>query len=110
MTTPADAVARRLRERDELIRQVRRWSNGLDAALKVRDVVVFGSVARGDFHAASDVDVLVVALCLPDHPHERLAALGDYPARVEPVVWTAAEYAAQLARSNPIALEVQHDG
>ncbi|MGH8908620.1 MAG: nucleotidyltransferase family protein [Egibacteraceae bacterium] len=44
-----------------------------------RAVVIFGSVARGDFNDTSDIDVLVVAERLPARATDRLAALGAYP-------------------------------
>lgn len=71
---------------------------------------VFGSVARGDFNASSDVDLLVVAEGLPCDYWERLNALGVPPARVESVVWTPQEWRHQHQRGNPIALEAVRDG
>ncbi|MDQ3973261.1 MAG: nucleotidyltransferase domain-containing protein [Actinomycetota bacterium] len=110
MTTPAEVVARRRRERGALLELARQLADNLDPALGVRGVVVFGSAARGDFNAASDVDVLVVADHLPDRPLDRLRALGRYPPRVEAVAWTPPEWEAQLARRNPIAVEARQCG
>jgi len=78
--------------------------------LDVRAAVVVGSVARGDFHSASDVDLLVVAEAPPEDYFERLRAFAAAPSRVEPVVWTPQEYASQRARRNPIAMEAEQDG
>lgn len=83
----------------------------LDPALDVRAAAVFGSVARGDFHTASDIDLLLVAETIPARAVDRLRVVG-FPAGdgVEPVVWTSSEHAAQRARRNPIAVEADAVG
>jgi hypothetical protein len=55
--TIADVVNARRREQAALVELARRFAGSLDVALWVRAVVVLGSVARGDFHAGSDIDV-----------------------------------------------------
>lgn len=97
-------IARRRRERDELVEKARRFAEGLDPDLGVRSAVVFGSVARGDFNVWSDIDLLVIADRLPERPQDRGAALGAAP-RVSAVAWTPAELRQQIDRSNPIAVE-----
>lgn len=86
------------------------FAEGLDPALDVRAVVVFGSVARGDFHDASDVDVLIVAGHLPRRALERNAAVGLAPPRVEFVAWTPDEWRREHDRGNPIALDACERG
>lgn len=103
-------IARRREERAELIEQARRFAGSLDRSLDLRAVVVFGSVARGDFNVWSDLDVLVVAGSLPERFLDRLDALGRPPPRVEAVVWTPAEWHEQVRRRNPIATEAQRHG
>jgi uncharacterized protein len=103
--TVRDVIARRRAERGQLIEQGRRFAEALEPSLAVKAVVIFGSVARGDFNVWSDVDVLVVAAAVPDRFIERLDALGRPPGRIEPIVWTPAEWAIQLRRRNPIATE-----
>lgn len=110
MTTPAEVLARRRASRDALLGRARTFAAGLQPALGVRAVVVFGSVARGDFHAGSDIDVLVVADHLPGDYRARLEVLGRPPARVEPVAWTPEELRWQLGRRNPIAVEAEEAG
>lgn len=103
-------LARRRAERTGLLDRASRFANGLDPALGVRAVVVFGSVARGDFNVWSDIDVLVVVEPLPDSPLQRLDLLGPTPGGVQPVAWTPREWHAQLARRNPIAVEASSEG
>ncbi|HWB71961.1 MAG TPA: nucleotidyltransferase domain-containing protein [Egibacteraceae bacterium] len=108
--SPQQVIARRRAERAALIARAERFAQDLDPQLGARAVVVFGSVARGDFNVWSDVDVLVVAERLPERALDRLAALGKPPDAVEPVAWTPAEWRRQRRRSNPIAVEAVHDG
>jgi predicted nucleotidyltransferase len=98
-------IARRGEERQALIEPVAHWAEHLDPNLGVQAVVVFGSVARGDFNVWSDIDVLVVAENLADRFLDRLDTLGSLPPLVQPVVWTPREFAQQLARANPITTE-----
>lgn len=109
--TAREVVARRRAERRALLGRAEALVEGLDPRLGVRAVVVFGSVARGDFNVYSDIDVLVVAEHLPGDYGERLDAVGwPPPPRVEPVAWTPSEYRHQLARRNPIAVEAERAG
>lgn len=109
--TPAEAViARRSAERARLLGLARNFADGLDPEIGVVAVVVFGSVARGDFHEESDIDVLVVATRLPGDPRGRLRVLGNWPAPLEPVAWSPEEYRHQRGRRNPIAVEAEAVG
>lgn len=103
-------VERRRRERQELLDRARVFADQLDPSLGVRAVVVFGSVARGDFNLWSDVDVLVVADHLPAHPVERLRSLGARPGGVEPVAWTPTEWVTKHRTGNPIIREALEAG
>lgn len=112
MTSPTarQVLERRRHEQAALLSRADAFAAGLAPALDVRAVVVFGSVARGDFHDASDVDVLVIASGLPASPLARNATWGTAPARVEVVAWTPEEWEQELDRGNPIALEVCQHG
>lgn len=104
--TAKQVLARRRAERSALLERAERFAERLDPQLRLRAVVVFGSVARGDFHEGSDVDVLVVAESLPEATLERNAAVGLPPPGVEFVAWTPAEWREECDRGNPIAVEV----
>lgn len=108
--SPRQVIGRRRTEQEALVARARRFAVQLDDALGVRAVVVFGSVARGDFHNDSDVDVLVVADHLPDRALDRNAALGIPPPGVEFVAWTAVEWRLERDRGNPIAVEAAGRG
>lgn len=78
--------------------------------MPVRAAVVFGSVARGDWNDESDIDVLVVVDNLPDAPLARLAAVGEPEDRVEPVVWSVADWQRERRRGNPIIVDALSHG
>jgi len=105
-----EVLDRRRTEQASLLASGQRFADGLDPTLDVRAAVVFGSVARGDFHDASDIDVLVVAGRLPERVLDRHAAIGVLPARVQLVIWTVAEWERERARGNPIAIEACEHG
>lgn len=109
MTHPV--LVRRRRERQERLEVAASFAAGLDDSLGVGAVVVFGSVARGDFNLWSDIDVLVVADHLPERWLDRLGQLADLaPPGVSALAWTPAELAAKVAQRDPIATEVLHRG
>lgn len=104
MTHPV--IQRRLAERQAMIDKAAGWAGALARRMAVVAVVVFGSVARGDFNKWSDVDVLVIAPDLPSTARERLEVLmADSPPGVQPVGWTPAELAERRRRHDPIAVE-----
>jgi uncharacterized protein len=104
-------LERRRRERQERLALARRYADALAERLPVTAVVVFGSVARGDFNAWSDIDVLVIADTLPAGGRERLELLHDraFPG-VQPVGWTPAELADRARHRDPIAVEATAAG
>ncbi|MBA2529210.1 MAG: nucleotidyltransferase domain-containing protein [Euzebyales bacterium] len=107
---PQQVIARRRAEQAALIARAERFAQTLAGELGVDAVVVFGSVARGDFNDCSDIDVLVVAEHLPQRALDRFAVLGDPPDPVRPVAWTPAEWRHERRRANPIAVEALEHG
>ncbi len=107
----SQVIARRLRERSESVATVRRWAEQRATGIPTLSVVVvFGSVARGDFNQWSDTDVLVVAAELPDGWLERCELLAPVPPGLEVVVWTTDELAQARRKHNPIAVEADEIG
>ena len=105
------AIRRRIDERLRLLRAACRYAERLRQALPLEWVLVAGSVARGDFHAGSDVDVLVVSDALPAGPLERAELLYRFAeGSIEPKGFTRAELAAALARRSPLVLEAASQG
>ena len=107
---PEVVIARRRAERDGLLRRAGAFAAALDEGLEVSGVVVYGSVARGDFNLWSDIDVLVVADRLPDRLLDRFDRLPPPPPGVQAIAWTPREWAHRRARRDPIAVEAVERG
>lgn len=107
----SSVVERRAAERAALLDEARAYAAGLPRELQPRAVVVFGSVARGDFNLWSDIDVLVIADALPDRLPDRMAAVSTTAhGKVAAIPWTTTEWFRMEAKGNPIALEARAVG
>jgi len=75
-------------------------------------VVLYGSFARGDFHADSDVDLLIVKDTDERFIDRIASALAVTGARipVEPVVHTQAELETMRARRSGLLADVEREG
>ena len=75
-------------------------------------VVLYGSYARGDFHADSDVDLLIVKETDERFIDRIASALAITGAKipVEPVVYTHAELDQMRARHSGLLSDVERDG
>jgi len=77
----------------------------------VRLVVLFGSVARGDYTEESDVDVLVVADRLPSDPRDAYEVVKRVvDARVQPTCFTTSSFLKKLRSESTFIMEVLEDG
>ena len=66
---------------EELLRELKEFFGG-----KLVSLVVYGSVARGDFSAGSDLDLLIVIDGIPRSRLERLELFEHVEERVRPVI------------------------
>ena len=75
-------------------------------------IILFGSFARGDYHAISDVDLLIIKDT--ERPFtERIGdvlALCDYSIPLEPLVYTPAEFEQMRRENNPFIEQVLREG
>ena len=75
-------------------------------------LILFGSLARGDYHRHSDADFCVI---LPDPPgspfegYDRVVAC-DPSGVVQPLVYGAEQFRQMVRQANGLALEVMADG
>jgi predicted nucleotidyltransferase len=76
-------------------------------------VVLFGSYARGDYNAASDLDLF---LLVPDAGEwfdrgvEFKRLLHEERVPIEAHIYTAQEYARMKAMDNPLVLQIEREG
>ena len=111
MARPADVLARREREREELLALARDYVASLSQRVTVIAAAVVGSVARGDFNVWSDVDVVVIAEELPERTPERAALLSaGAPGRVQPVGFRPDEFDAARRKGNRLVREASDAG
>lgn len=86
------------------------------AAYQPQEVWLFGSCARGDYHAASDLDLLIIkATSLPFVARaadvwRACDAQSGVTLPIEPLVYTPAEFAEMRAAGNPLIEQVLREG
>ncbi len=98
-----------MRERLEAVREAERFARCVAERLAPVAAILYGSYARGDFNAWSDIDVLIVTgSTLPENPLKRLDVLDDCLAQapiVEPLVLTVRELLEKAGKCNPAVVE-----
>jgi len=78
-----------------------RYLHELSAIIKPKCVVLFGSTARGDWDAYSDIDVLIVSDDLPDNFFKSLTILyKPRRGRVQPFGYTTAKVEEMIMNRN----------
>lgn len=103
--------AQRLRLIDLARVYVERIASRADEPVRVAAAAVIGSVARGDFNAASDIDVIIVSEGLPDNPLARADLLyRDVGSGIEPKAFTRDEFERMAANRNPLAVAALTEG
>ena len=90
------ALRKQAEDRRRRIEEARAFARRVRRAYPDARVLLYGSVARGDFHEESDLDLLVVASGLPKDPLERLKALYRFVEGCEePKGFTPEEFEAE---------------
>ena len=98
-------------DRTERFERVRRYLRAL--GIIRYQAIVFGSVARGDFTAESDTDLLVVSDELPLDLRERMDMLSrarHVAPELEPVGWRVAEWQRREAEGDPFVAILRREG
>ncbi len=75
--------------------------------------MLYGSLAKGTYTTASDIDLVVVSRLLPDSFHERLACLqdlNDTRRAIDAFAYTPEEFQRMLTRGHVTALDAVADG
>ncbi|WP_298269071.1 nucleotidyltransferase domain-containing protein [Geobacter sp.] len=81
---------------------------------RLKEIILFGSYARGDFTDDSDVDIIIVLDTLQDIVTEReryLTAISDISLKYDTVVSVIPyEATAFHTRRSPLLLNIRHEG
>jgi predicted nucleotidyltransferase len=99
-------------ERDGYLDIAKEFSEGLEKK-HIRNIILIGSVARGDFTERSDIDVLVLySRTKPeDAVRERVEALtDDYDVTIVPVYLSITEVKDRMRRADQFILNVLEEG
>jgi hypothetical protein len=101
----------RKKQRKNLLKKAENYLEKLRERLGPLSGIVFGSVSRGDFNDASDIDILVIAEGLPAHPLRRFDILLDpcVPG-VDPKGYTPSEFKGLRQKGNPFVQLVLEEG
>lgn len=96
----------------EVIEKLEAYVKRVVEAFNPRMVILFGSLATGDLHEGSDVDVAVIADFREGFLDrvKRLMELNTFGIPIEPVGYTPSEVEEMIARGNRFILEVLEKG
>lgn len=87
------AVQNRIKERERLLKESRGYLLELRKKIGPLSGFVYGSVARGDFNDASDIDIIIIAENLPEKILDRLELLSSIAKPgIEPKGYTYLEF------------------
>lgn len=81
--------------------------------LSPRSIILYGSMATGNFGAGSDIDIIVISDNLPENFLERLRELFELNttmAPIEPLGYMPGEFLKMIMRRHPTALYAVSDG
>jgi len=91
---------------EEVMERVREYAEKA-VARGVKAVILIGSLARGDYTAFSDADVLIVFDDAPENPMDRIKEFMDptLPVEVQPRVYTTGELLKMAKEKRRIIVE-----
>lgn len=97
----SDILRRRYEELERYLSELRR-------ELDLKLVILFGSLARGDWMESSDIDLLIVSDDLSDDPAENFIRLKR--GRVEPHGYSTRRFLEELEKPNLLILDALEYG
>jgi predicted nucleotidyltransferase len=112
-TPGVDAGARGRPAQSEVSAQLEWLVGRIVATISPVRVILFGSFARGDYTAMSDLDLCVILSQAEEwfERQRRFRRLVDLPGiEVEPHIYTVVEYTKMLEQGNPLALRIRSEG
>ncbi len=92
---------------DETLRRLEEYARLKAAIHHVRAIVLTGSLAKGNYAATSDADILVITEDLPDRFLERYGLFAEprMPIDIEPRAYTTEEFISAARRGDRYALD-----
>ena len=99
-----------IENRPKLFEEIRDFVTELKRKLPIKEVYLFGSLARDEMHEGSDIDLVIIGDFKERFPYRigKVLDLTDLP--VQPLVYTEKEFRAMKKDKNPFVLEVLRTG
>ena len=96
----------------DVFKRIEKYKNKVVQKLKPKKIILFGSLARGDFHEGSDVDIIVIADWTQDFLDRIKTLLGidHFGLPVQPLGYTEEEMKEMLHQGNRFIAEVMATG
>jgi len=98
-------------EADSIIEQVIAYCKRVNQNFRLKRVILFGSMSRGDFYPHSDIDLLLISDEFPDDWFKRQAELYFLKTKqIEPIGYTTDEIQNMLKEGNNFIENVLREG
>lgn len=98
-------------EADSIIEQVIAYCKRVNQNFRLKRVILFGSMSRGDFYPHSDIDLLLISDEFPDDWFKRQAELYFLKTKqIEPIGYTSDEIKNMLKEGNNFIENVLREG
>ena len=103
---------------EQKIQAIQYYVNKLIQAFgnRIYKIILFGSIARGDFHNKSDIDLLIILDRIESSDYRTLVEIGSevftkFNESIEPILYTFDEYVLKLAnKSNIFIQNIEKEG
>ncbi len=95
-----------IEQSEEIINRLKEFVEEIKRKLPVKEVYLYGSIARNEIHEGSDIDLLIIG-DFKERFFERIGRvleLTDLP--VEPLVYTPEEFEELKKSQNPFTTEI----
>ncbi len=94
----------------EVCRALAAWIETVRQELRLEEVYLHGSFARGKIHEGSDIDVVLIGPFEGKLPYRIARVLGTTDLPIEPLCYTREEWQEMVRAGNSLALEVERTG
>lgn len=95
---------------EELLRKVKEFAQKLRDLFPIKKIYLYGSLARGEVHEGSDIDLIIVG-DFKERFFERIGKILDFTdLPIKPLVYTPEEFEAMRVSGNPFIEEVLRVG
>jgi len=94
-------------------KEINRFCKRVIRSLDTKCIILYGSLARGDFNERSDIDLIVIASNLPENYYKRAELLSDLivsAVPIEPLGYTPDEFIKMIQNRHCTSLFAMTEG